>query len=653
MIGEVLGNRYEIIEKIGEGGMAVVYKARCNKLNRYVAVKILKEEFCNNEDIVGKFTREATAIATLSDPNIVNVLDVGKQDNYKYIVMEYIQGKTLKQFIQENIRLNYETVLSIGIQIAKALDCAHKNDIIHRDVKPENILITDEGLVKVTDFGIAKSPTSETITTTTVMGSAHYFSPEQAKGSKVDARTDLYSLGVVLYEMSTGRLPFEADSPVSIALKHIQEEVVPPKQINSKMPNSLNDLIVKCLNKNPDDRYQSAKELVTDFEKIKEDPNVAINKEVSTDSDDNKTIIMPLVNDATTIMKPVQEQKKEEPEDKEDFYDEDYDSEEEEEDIKHSKNRKKIIIGILGAIAIIAAIFIGSAFAFSKSAGITSNSDVTIPTLTGKTLDEAKSSLDEVGLVLVDRGEEASDQPAGTVIAVDPKEGTSVKKNSNVNVITSSGPQTLTMKDFKGSDLNTVQKFLSNNGISYTVAKENSDTIDKGLVTRTDPASGTEISKSTNVTIYVSLGSSVQLIKVPSVIGLSESDARAKLDGFNVNVVPKEVDDANSVGKVVSQTNAGKSLESGSDVTIYIGTAKQQDNSQGNNQTTANVDSYINTAMTGTDAKNALTSKGYTVTIVGNPGDKVSSWSPTTVTSGGSVTITTKAQQDTTATTTK
>ena len=230
MIGEVLGNRYEIEEKIGEGGMSIVYKARCNKLNRYVAVKVLKKEMSDNEDIVNKFKREATAIAALSDNNIVNILDVGSQDDVNYIVMEYVKGKTLKELIKQFGKLNYETAITIAIQIAKALECAHKNNIIHRDVKPQNILVTEEGLIKVTDFGIAKSTSSATLTnTTTIMGSAHYFSPEQAKGTLVDNRTDLYSLGVVLYEMVTGKVPFEADSPVTIALKHIQEEVVPPK----------------------------------------------------------------------------------------------------------------------------------------------------------------------------------------------------------------------------------------------------------------------------------------------------------------------------------------------------------------------------------------------------------------------------------------
>ena len=252
MIGTILGNRYEIIEKIGEGGMADVYKAKCQKLNRYDAVKILKKEYINDKNLVEKFTKEATAIANLSDNNIVNVLDVGMQDDIHYIVMEYVNGKTLKQIIREEGKLSYEKVLDYGIQIAKALDCAHRNNIIHRDVKPQNILVTNDGVVKVTDFGIAKSPNSETITNTSrIMGSAHYFSPEQAKGNYVDYRSDIYSFGVVLYEVITGRLPFDAESPVSVALKHIQEPVVPPIIIDEKIPESLNKLILKAMEKEP------------------------------------------------------------------------------------------------------------------------------------------------------------------------------------------------------------------------------------------------------------------------------------------------------------------------------------------------------------------------------------------------------------------
>ena len=293
MIGEVLGNRYELVEKIGEGGMAIVYKARDNKLSRLVAVKVLKKEFANNKDISDKFKKEATAVANFSDANIVNVLDVGHEEegNIDYFVMEYVNGKTLKELIVGSGKLNYTTAISIAIQIAKALECAHKNNIIHRDVKPQNILVTESGLIKVTDFGIAKSSTSATITnTTTIMGSAHYLSPEQAKGSFVDLRSDIYSLGVVLYEMVTGVLPFDGESPVTIALKHIQSEPIEPKKQNQAIPDSLNNLIMKCMSKECINRYQNCKELIDDLQKIKENPNVSIG--TVENYDDGKTIIM-------------------------------------------------------------------------------------------------------------------------------------------------------------------------------------------------------------------------------------------------------------------------------------------------------------------------------------------------------------------------
>ena len=293
MIGEVLGNRYELVEKIGEGGMAIVYKARDNKLSRLVAVKVLKKEFANNKDISDKFKKEATAVANFSDANIVNVLDVGheEEEDIDYFVMEYVNGKTLKELIVGSGKLNYTTAISIAIQIAKALECAHKNNIIHRDVKPQNILVTESGLIKVTDFGIAKSSTSATITnTTTIMGSAHYLSPEQAKGSFVDLRSDIYSLGVVLYEMVTGVLPFDGESPVTIALKHIQSEPIEPKKQNQAIPDSLNNLIMKCMSKECINRYQNCKELIDDLQKIKENPNVSIG--TVENYDDGKTIIM-------------------------------------------------------------------------------------------------------------------------------------------------------------------------------------------------------------------------------------------------------------------------------------------------------------------------------------------------------------------------
>ena len=271
MIGTLLLNRYELLEKIGEGGMGIVYKAKCHLLNRYVAVKILKKELSQDKEIVARFKREANSVARLSHPNIVNVYDVGEENNINFIVMEYVNGKTLKQVIKENGRLSFEKTLDVAFQIAKALECTHKNNIIHRDIKPDNILITEDNLVKVTDFGIAKVEKSATITNSNkIMGSVHYFSPEQAKGKLVDCRTDIYSLGIVMYEMVTGRVPYDAQSSVAIAIMHINQPLIAPKEIFADIPENINQVILRALEKEPINRFQTAKEMAEILKSIKD-----------------------------------------------------------------------------------------------------------------------------------------------------------------------------------------------------------------------------------------------------------------------------------------------------------------------------------------------------------------------------------------------
>ncbi len=298
MIGTKLGNRYELLEKVGEGGMATVYKAKCHYLNRFVAIKILKEQFCSDKEFVEKFKREATSVASLSDNNIVNIYDVGSENNIHYIVMEYVDGKTLKELIVEKGRIDPKETVRISKQIASALVCAHRNNIIHRDIKPHNILVTKEGIVKVTDFGIAKASNSATITNSSkVMGSAHYFSPEQAKGSFVDSRTDIYSLGIVMYEMLVGKVPFDGESPVSVAVKHIQNEVVAPKEIDDKIPESLNSLVLKCLEKNPVKRYQTIKNLEEDLARIENNENILNGSSNISENDVTRVMDTAVIND--------------------------------------------------------------------------------------------------------------------------------------------------------------------------------------------------------------------------------------------------------------------------------------------------------------------------------------------------------------------
>ena len=591
MNGIVLGNRYELLEKIGEGGMSEVFKARCNKLNRFVAVKILKKEFCNNPEIVEKFKGEATAIATLSDNNIVNILDVGTQDDINYIVMEYVKGKTLKDVIKQVGKMNYETGISVAIQIARALDCAHRNKIIHRDVKPQNILVTEDGVMKVTDFGIAKSSTSSTITnTSTIMGSAHYLSPEQAKGSFIDCRTDLYSLGVVLYEMVTGTVPFQADSAVAIALKHIQEEPIPPKQLNSKIPDSLNKLILKAMEKEPSKRYQSAKEMIADLQKIKENPNARIDDD---ENDDEHTIIMSAVTEEIAKQKEFKKNDNNSDDDYDD-YDDDYYYDDDDDDGEFGRKGKsakikKIVIGVACAVVLI----LLGAGVYGLSGVFKGGKEIEVPNLVGMDIDKAKSTLEGLNLTLVEAGEETSTEyPEGTIMQMNPEAGTKVKENSEVRVIVSGGENKLKMPDLLEYDLDKAKEILSSYGLKISNTSEAySDDVAKGEIISQVPAKDTEITKDAEISVVISLGSKIKYTTVPGVSGLKAEDAQSKLsnNGLNVSVTSKETNNKSEDGIVLSQSyGEGATVKSGTTVTITVGqyVEKKEEPAQNNQNTT-------------------------------------------------------------------
>lgn len=593
MEGTVLGSRYELIEKIGEGGMSVVYKARCNKLNRFVAVKVLKNEFCNNDEIVEKFKNEAKSIATLSDNNIVNVLDVGTQDDIHYIVMEYVKGKTLKDVIKQVGKMNYETAISIAIQIAKALDCAHRNKIIHRDVKPQNILVTEDGIMKVTDFGIAKSATSATITnTTTIMGSAHYLSPEQAKGSFIDCRTDLYSLGIVLYEMVTGTLPFEADSPVTIALKHIQEKAVEPKQINSKIPDSLNTLINKAMEKDPNKRYQTAKELINDLQKIKDNPNAVIDS--SEDDMNQQTIVM----SSAAVTEEIKKQKtvnnndnaSEYYDDEDEYEDDDEYYYDDDDDFTSQKRNKTILKVILGTVAVLFLVGLG-VLAINFMGGSSSTKEVEVPNIVGEDVDKAKTELENLNLVLVEAETEASDEKEGTILKTNPKAGTKVKEKSEVRVVVSSGSKSQKMPDVREYTLEKAKTILESRNLKVSSTTEQySDTVPAGEVISQNPEPDTEVSSDEVITLVISLGPKEvkkQYVTVPSVSGMQLADGQKALSDAGINFVVKYVDTQNAVedGKILSQSATGN-VEQGTSVTLNVG--KYNKENANNNENSSN-----------------------------------------------------------------
>lgn len=555
--GKILGNRYEIIEKIGNGGMATVYKSNDRVLNRYVAVKILRDEFTTDEEFIKRFRIEAQSAASLTHPNIVSIFDVGNEGSLYYIVMELIKGKTLKEIItEENGPLPWKWSLNVVTQIASALETAHKNNIVHRDIKPHNIIITEDGIAKVTDFGIAKAVSNSTITAFgTTIGSVHYFSPEHARGGYTDAKSDLYSLGVVMYEMLTGRVPFDADTPVSVALKHMQEEPIEPKELNDNIPQVVNDIIMKAMQKDVNLRYQSATEMLKDLNAALKNP------------DDNFVHIGSNVGAAT---QRISTQEIAEAERKAKEANNPKNGKKPNKFIEFVKKHKALSF-VIGAIILF---FV----AFGATMGIVelvNPKDVQIPDLVNKTQDEAEQIVKDLKLKLVVKSEEYNENvEEGKIISQDPayQENYTVKEHSEISVVISKGTETVEVPDVVGKTREEAEKLLKDAGLVAEITEENDEKVEAGIVLSQDIEDGETVNKGSTVKLVVSKGSGIVNVEVPSLVGKTEQEARNLLTeaGLKVNVVNDE-DESKNDGVVLRQSrDAGTEVQEGTTITITV-----------------------------------------------------------------------------------
>ena len=581
LIGKILAGRYEIIEKIGEGGMAYVFKARDNLLNRYVAIKILKEEFSKDEVFVKRFRTEAQSAASLIHPNIVSVFDVGEDRGISFIVMELLESKTLKDYIQAKGPLSSELTLKIAAQIASALEAAHKAHIVHRDIKPQNIILNQNLVAKVTDFGIAKVTNTSTATITSfgkTMGSVHYFSPEHAKGGYTDAKSDLYSLGVVMYEMATGKLPFDADSPVSVALKHIQETPIEPKQINPNVSQALNQIIMKAMEKSTANRYQTATEMLTDISIALAKPTSSLVARPQSSIEAGDTQVIPTLNDSDeenlvpnvrtrqssnrTAYTPVKEEKSSN-------IDESKNTQSAEE-LKKAKKKKMTIIAIFVVLIIVVGGFSG--FAINRMLNNGENDEIEIPNLVGKDFEEAQKECQEKGLELRQRSSDYNtDYEEGQIITQDPQAGTMTKEKV-VYADVSKGTRMVKVTNIEGKDIK-VAKYELENTLGFVVEQENviSDTVAAGIVISQE-YKDVERPYGSVIKVQVSSGDGKAQVVVQNVVGKSEEEARSILEGLKLNVeVQYDVDNEKLNGTVLAQSYPTNSvLKEGDLITITV-----------------------------------------------------------------------------------
>ena len=635
--GMFIADRYEIINKIGAGGMSDVYKAKDHVLGRFVAIKVLKLEFSEDINFVTKFHTEAQSAAGLEHPNIVNIYDVGSEDGIHYIVMEYIEGITLKTYIEKKGHLSFKEAISIAIQVGRGIEAAHNKNIVHRDIKPQNIMISTEGKVKVTDFGIARAASSNTIHSD-VMGSVHYSSPEQARNGFIDGKSDIYSLGIVMYEMVTGRVPFDGDTTVAIAIQHLQEEMVSPSAYAPDLPISLEKIILKCTQKSPSRRYQTMGDLISDLKRALVNPN------------EDFVTMVPLMNQDKTRVVSEEElshikgrtekyesqdtyddaeyeedgyeddgyeddeyyddgEYSDEYEDDEYYEDEYYDDEEDENagGLNPKMEKAVTIMGIVVAIIIVFIIIylMGSFFGLFKFGGSSSNKTttqteseietetetetetekggitqqkdtVTMIDVKGMTYEEAKVALNEIGLGIFKNGTQSSDDyDEGKIISQDVEKGDKVEKNTTVKVIISSGAGSVPVPDVTGSSSSNATAKLENAGFKVSTDYKYSDSVAQGNVVETSPAAGTSAKKGETVIIYLSRGA--ESTPMPNLIGQTEEQAKSTLSqmGCTVNV-NTEYNSTQEAGKVVGQSiDPGNAVTSGTTVTIAISKGQQ------------------------------------------------------------------------------
>lgn len=599
-IGMMIVERYEILEKIGTGGMSDVYKAKDHKLNRFVAVKVLKQEFSENANFVSKFRIEAQAAAGLMHPNIVNVYDVGEEGENHYIVMELVEGITLKKYIEKKARLSVKEAISIAIQVSMGIEAAHNNHIIHRDIKPQNIIISKEGKVKVTDFGIAKAATSNTITSN-VMGSVHYTSPEQARGGYSDEKSDIYSLGITMFEMLTGRVPFNGETTVAIAIKHIQEEFPSPRDYVPEIPISVEQIVFKCCQKSPDRRYQSMSELIVDLKQSLINPDEDFVK--VTDPDEEASTRMITDKDMVQIKRQSENRDsmdeamrlKKDVRDREHGHvyeedeDEDWDDDEEDYDPKMEK--------ITTILAVVAALLIGCILIFlvGRTMGVFSlgaekeedatgqeqeTEQVEMIRVVGMHVDEAKRKLLELELSPEIKYEVSTTYDAGTVLRASVQDGLMIDKGTNIVLTVAEAAEGVEVPDTTGKSQTEATSLLEKEGFVVNAVESHDATVEKGIVISQSPEAGTTASNGSSITIRVSLGAEDNKVRVPDVVGMTEMDATATLaeSGLPVgNVTETSHEDPALTDMVCYQSySVGSYVDKGTPVDLRISTGPSQ-----------------------------------------------------------------------------
>ena len=632
--GMIIAERYEIVGKIGTGGMADVYKAMDHKLNRFVAVKVLKPEFREDTTFIKKFRSEAQAAAGLTHPNIVNVFDVGDDGGVYYIVMELIEGITLKEYISKKGKLSIKEATSIAIQVSMGLEAAHSHGIVHRDVKPQNIIISTDGKVKVTDFGIARAASSNTISSN-VMGSVHYSSPEQVRGGYSDEKSDIYSLGITLYEMVTGRVPFDGDTTVAIAIKHLQEEMVPPSVYTPDLPYSLEQIILKCTQKSVDRRYSRMEDVIADLKHSLIDPQGDFVKLTTVDND-AKTVVISEEELGEIKHTPKQIKKPEITALEEEKYDDnDYDDAEEEyrprsehrsgkKKKHHGSGRGLTIAALIGGavLLIVLVVVLGRAAGLfgTGSSGVADSSKAeakqesaadglaTVPDLVGKTEEEAKTLANDAHLGVQMAGEEASDQEKGRISRQETAAGTQVEANTTVKYWVSTGTAQVTIPDLDGRTGIDAQQTLEDLGLQVNVQKEYSDTddngyalVDPGYVYNVEPAAGTSVQAGSSVTLTVSRGVDYgDNAEVPSVVGMTKDDALTTLGKF-IDIQITEQQSTEAAGTVIAQdpeAYAAADPDQPISITISSGDQAPSTDSTASTDNTAYTDSTASTDNT-------------------------------------------------------